>query len=265
MILQCPQCDARFLVKSDMIPPEGREVRCAKCAHVWHATPPEEETPPPAPEDNLPDETADAQTQTTETDDAAQAPAAEEEQVEYIDFGMADGAAPSRFDDEEDEEPAAAAVAPPTKLQGMKPMLVAATILFAITATITGLLAFRPTLQSPLGFFYDAIGASATDGLTLSDVTLRERPARNKKRYVVEGKIINLSAEPRRVPVLQVSIRDQNGDVVMSREYEADATLAPGESYPFKASNLDTAFVDRVDHLLVDLGNHTELMLREEP
>ncbi len=43
MILGCPNCATRFVVPPAAIGPEGRRVRCAKCSHVWHAEPPEEE------------------------------------------------------------------------------------------------------------------------------------------------------------------------------------------------------------------------------
>jgi predicted Zn finger-like uncharacterized protein len=36
MILTCPACDTKYVVKDDAIPPEGRQVRCAACKHSWH-------------------------------------------------------------------------------------------------------------------------------------------------------------------------------------------------------------------------------------
>ncbi|MBA4492272.1 zinc-ribbon domain-containing protein [Paracoccus sp. S1E-3] len=36
MRLICPQCNALYDVSSAMIPPEGREVECSACGHVWH-------------------------------------------------------------------------------------------------------------------------------------------------------------------------------------------------------------------------------------
>ena len=36
MRLICPQCNALYDVSAEMIPPEGREVECSACGHVWH-------------------------------------------------------------------------------------------------------------------------------------------------------------------------------------------------------------------------------------
>ena len=42
MILQCPQCQARYLVPDGAIGASGRTVRCGKCQHNWFAAPTEE-------------------------------------------------------------------------------------------------------------------------------------------------------------------------------------------------------------------------------
>ncbi|MBY0408470.1 MAG: zinc-ribbon domain-containing protein, partial [Rickettsiales bacterium] len=40
MILQCPECMARYLVPDHSIASAGRQVRCAKCQHSWYFKPP---------------------------------------------------------------------------------------------------------------------------------------------------------------------------------------------------------------------------------
>lgn len=52
MILTCPSCATRYQTDEAKFPPEGRQVRCAKCGHVWHqdasvAEAPVPETPAP--------------------------------------------------------------------------------------------------------------------------------------------------------------------------------------------------------------------------
>ena len=47
MILTCPACGTRYVVKDGAIPPGGRQVRCASCKHSWH------EDPEPAAEEGV--------------------------------------------------------------------------------------------------------------------------------------------------------------------------------------------------------------------
>jgi len=39
MILTCPACGTKYVVKDGAIPPAGRQVRCASCKHSWHQEP----------------------------------------------------------------------------------------------------------------------------------------------------------------------------------------------------------------------------------
>jgi predicted Zn finger-like uncharacterized protein len=49
MILTCPACATRYEADEAKFPPGGRQVRCAKCRHVWHQPAPVPEAPPPEP------------------------------------------------------------------------------------------------------------------------------------------------------------------------------------------------------------------------
>lgn len=52
MILTCPACDTKYVVKDGAIPPAGRQVRCASCKHSWHQNP--DPTAAAAPDDEVP-------------------------------------------------------------------------------------------------------------------------------------------------------------------------------------------------------------------
>jgi len=54
MILTCPACATRYQADEAKFPPLGRQVRCAKCGHVWHqagpvAAPESDTAPEPSP------------------------------------------------------------------------------------------------------------------------------------------------------------------------------------------------------------------------
>lgn len=53
MILTCPACATRYQADEAKFPPLGRQVRCAKCGHVWHQPGPvaaaESDAPPTPP------------------------------------------------------------------------------------------------------------------------------------------------------------------------------------------------------------------------
>lgn len=36
IIIDCPSCSVQFRVPSGAVPPEGRDLRCSSCGHVWH-------------------------------------------------------------------------------------------------------------------------------------------------------------------------------------------------------------------------------------
>ena len=258
MILECPRCAARFLVESSAIPRDGRTVKCAKCGHQWHAAREADVAElNPRVQNDAPDDAEDTQdTQgswleeedASETTDVYPEPEPFEPMPEAVDFDIP----PSPHQRQ----------VPPGKTSLMP--LLGGAIFLLLCAMAAALFAFRPTLQPHLGSVYDLLGIPDTSGLVLMDVELRSRPSRSKARFIVEGKIINQSNGVRKVPTLRVAMMDKEGKVIGSREYEAEETLKPGEFYPFKAGRLETAFADQVDHLIVDLGNGVELMLREK-
>ena len=39
MIVRCPECSTRYAIDDKALLPQGRSVKCASCAHVWHQMP----------------------------------------------------------------------------------------------------------------------------------------------------------------------------------------------------------------------------------
>ncbi|MES2903982.1 MAG: MJ0042-type zinc finger domain-containing protein [Pseudomonadota bacterium] len=55
MILTCPACSTKYVVKDGAIPPAGRQVRCASCKHSWHQDPEESAVQPSQADEGVPD------------------------------------------------------------------------------------------------------------------------------------------------------------------------------------------------------------------
>lgn len=49
MILSCPDCHTRFAIDAAHLAPDGRRVKCGKCAHVWYESMPEPDDESPIP------------------------------------------------------------------------------------------------------------------------------------------------------------------------------------------------------------------------
>lgn len=163
--------------------------------------------------------------------------------------------AKSDTEDGKSEKPAL----PPKKIG----MYVWIAIALTVPALVASVFAFRTTLQPAMPGLYEMLGMPRTDGLVLMDLKLIKKPTKNKAKFIIEGRIVNQATEPRRVPMVRVGIVSKTGEMLMMREYETKGMIKPDEAYPFTASKLETNFIDKVDHLVIDIGNGTELMLRE--
>lgn len=296
MILTCPSCEAQFRVDAAMIPAEGRQVRCASCKHQWHAFAQgqtAELTPPPVPSDSISEAEEevsrliaypDAQDLVEELEPEEEPASAREDVLPEDAFTgdadfMRDLPQESEEDAEEDDhEPELiSAIAPDVnafldeeeepdtapRRKSVKPLAALAALLLIAVIT-TSFFALRPVMQGPFGFVYSLFGAHPSDGLALAQVNVRERPSRSKARFTVEGQIVNGASEMRHVPMIRIAIIGKDGKVLQEREYEDTSapTLQAGESYAFKASNLELDSKDDIAWFVVDIGAGGELMLR---
>ena len=214
MILQCPECNTRYLVPDSAIGTDGRTVRCAQCKHCWFqepaapelatpaapapaaATPEREATPPPPPVIEPPVEAP----STTEYDAFAHRP-------------------PFRSRNPLRRWTAAA--------------LGAGALMLAAIGAITWL--GTPDFLSGFG-----MAAEATP-LRLKDNPIERRELENgSELFAVSGQVTNPSASSQRVPDIRAELRDDRGRLVYSWTITPQQrTLAPGGSVDFNSAKLD--------------------------
>lgn len=242
MIIICPTCSTKFMLSSSAIGPEGRDVRCAKCGHQWHAHPTPKESAPL----ELQKEFAVAQEEET--------------------------AAASPHEDLDEELLAAltAAATPPSAsaasvLAGKGNILwMAGAGVFGLLALVLVLMIARDGLQPALAPVYSALGHYTTEGVVLADVNLRELPSRRKQRYEIECNILNSTKALRQVPQLSMQILNESGEVLAEESSFLENTGQPipaGKSVPCRGLRFENMF--STSHLVVmDMGSPLELSLR---
>lgn len=237
MILNCPHCDARFLVADRLIPAEGRTVRCGACSNQWHVN------NPAGPD----------------TDDFKKVLAeelAEEQAVAEAIAAKADAPATSRI-----PTPNVPAL---TKRQiPLRPLKIALPVLVGLWALLAVMTYFPRWTETPaIRSIYSVFGIHSTAGLAFADVKMEREIAETKTRFVLSGNIMNHANVAREVPVVNVALKDKRAKAIWTRAYPVHITLKPGESYPFRIVNVETSFADAVSTITLDLGNSLQLMNR---
>ena len=235
MILQCPRCNARFTVPDTAIPPQGRMVKCSKCAHAWHTSEPKPEdvvVPEPAPIAPVPE---------------VPPPAMDEVNVVV--------------------EPAPIHTPEPSKTKPLaiptKPFIIATPALAAMWLLFAFMGHYDSWISKPvLGAVYKTFGMQPTDGLAFEDVAMQHHEKDGKTQYILAGSIANHASVDRIVPSVRVMLNDKNGKTLWEREYVVKESLKGGEVYPFRITNVETAFGDSVTSIVVDVGHKLQLMMR---
>lgn len=239
MILDCPNCAAKFLVADTQIPANGRDVRCGRCAHVWFVAP-----PPSVDTEAVENELKDLLNIQREEPSAPEVDAAgkSEESAQQIKRNV----------------PAVA-----RKTFTLRPFKIAVFLLFPLWIVLAGVANFPAWVDAPLvGPIYRMLAITPTDGLAFSELHMEREALPTKTRFIITGSIVNHAAQPRLVPLVHVALKNKDGKVIWGRNYPAYTELKPGEVYPFRIPNVETAFADQVDTLVLDLGHSLSLMLR---
>lgn len=224
MILECPVCNNRYLVDPRALGEGGRKVRCVKCKHQWHAVPQVDE-PLPQDEPEIP-------------------------------------LAPQ--DPEPEPIPAGSSVPvvrpkPPARPRALIAALASSLLLFVVLSAIY----FRPLVVQALPSLtkvYELVGLYETQGVVLADLAYNKEAIELKDRHHLSGVLVNTSAEPRRLPLLNILLLGKDDVVIRRRKLNEEFTLQPGESKAFR-QNIE-ASPESVQRIVVELGNPLELQLR---
>jgi predicted Zn finger-like uncharacterized protein len=290
MILTCPACDTKYVVKDDAIPPGGRQVRCASCKHSWHQDPgivtaePASAAdidfggPPPADPDQVEQPMADVPDQARgedmiagepvpEPDDGGQSawgPVTEEPSAgELAPDEVAMEEAPAIADEWRSPPAQDAAVPAEEEFVGYAPieddegaprrrwpLFLGLVILIAAAAAAFWFFA-PPEWKAKAGL------ADAGDTPLQLMITTRDRQRLESgiDLVVISGRIINSTDEEHAVPPIQAELRDSASKAVVHRWTIAAPTrvLGPGKSASFNSAEVDEQR-DGEQLLMIKLG-----------
>ncbi len=216
MILTCPSCVTRYEVDGTKFPPSGRDVRCAKCGHVWHALPNGEVIAAPPPEPPAPE----VYQQPYSRDPEPQSrPAAEE------------------YYEEREAEPAVPGAGP---WYTRKPALMAGWAGLAAVVLVIGLVAsvYRREVVEvwpKTASLYSGLGVKiAPAGLKLGGTKTFAVPQNGQVVLTVTGAVTNVANRELPVPQIRVGLVDRDKRELYHWTVAPQAmTLKPGQSTRF--------------------------------
>lgn len=218
MILTCPTCSTRYSTDEKEFPPEGRDVRCARCGHIWHQAAPAE---PDAPAETVDD------IRRNVDEEAAAAMARRRARLH-------DTAAPMRDAQGDDEDMPRWKAAAAKAILGVGWLGLVCLVLFAGWATLT----FRPVLTK---YWPQSASLYATIGikpdlavLKFADVGYRSAIEDGQPVLTVSGQLTNSGSKEQSVPPIRAALIDAGRREVYHWTFSPKAlTLAPGQTTRF--------------------------------
>jgi len=224
VILTCPQCSTRYQTDAAKFQPAGRNVRCAKCGHVWHQD-------APAPD---PDIDSEALADETPPEPGAAIPIATQEAEAPLSRPQTFTPSPVMMRDR-----AQTSFAEPSKL----PMRLAIGLgwlgLIAIILLIGwSALRFRQQIVAvwpQSASLYSAVGLKANaSGLNIQDVAYHRGFENGQSVLSVTGVLSNTSARELPVPQLRVGLIDDDRHELYHWTFAPGVmTLQAGQSTKF--------------------------------
>lgn len=212
MILTCPQCATRYQVDANKFPASGRNVRCAKCGHVWHQL-------GPAPE-------RDAETEAREALAPPMTEAASAAQAAHAPLR------PLRPDGEE-ADAARGSFLGRAALWGGWLLLVVLVLAIGWTAIVLrdSVVTWLPQSAS----LYAAVGLPVNPhGMDFTGIAYQKQMEGGQIVLAVTGNIVNRSAHELNVPPVRVALFDGDKHELYHWTFIAGVTtLKPGETTRF--------------------------------
>jgi predicted Zn finger-like uncharacterized protein len=219
MILQCPECQTRYLVPDAAIGEAGRTVRCASCRHSWFQAPPA-------------DEPADARPDLLEKPAPVAAPP---EQV--VPPPVVEPAPTQGYD--------AFAPRPPFRPRRNPARLWTAAAVAAAVLMLLGVAAIlytgAPGLAQQIGL---PIGPRTSPLEIVQDPIQRRELPNGSELFAISGKVVNRSGIDQRVPDIRAELRDSidvaSGRVVFSWTITPQQRTLPAHGMlEFNSAKLD--------------------------
>ncbi len=225
MILTCPQCATRYQMEDEKFPAGGRNVRCAKCGHLWF-----EEGPVAAPEPAL-DSLSQPEPPPPPPSAEPQSPPPTPEEFPQAAFTPPPPSPPPKAQPE----------IPPQNNARERTLLVGGWIALAavVALIIWGGISYRDTIASiwpQSSTVYAALGVPVNArALTFTDVAYRRDMDSGKLVLTVEGNLVNVSSREIEVPSIEITLTDSGRRKIDGWTFSpATARLKPGERLAFE-------------------------------
>lgn len=214
MILTCPACHTRYEADPAKIPPQGREVRCARCGEVWHASP---------------------LLSGFESAPSAAPAAAEESPAEVYAQPFARDEEP-QSEAQPSEEPAAKPHAPWLRRIGLGAGWIGLIAVVLAIGSVT--LVYRQKVVEvwpQSASFYSRLGMKVNaTGLDIHSIKSTEAPQDGQLVLTVTGALTNVTNRELPVPQIRVGLIDGDKRELYHWTFAPDVmTLRPGQSTRF--------------------------------
>ncbi len=203
MIITCPSCATRYMADSATFQPSGRQVRCANCEHSWFQEPPEdyalEALPAPAnyaATDVIDDAGHDTGRRAEQSADSAHRAL---EMGRFAGWGVL--------------------------------VLIMALLAYGGTSYSEQIVRFWPQSATLYGLFGKEVN---TMGIDIRNYSYHYEIQDGTTVLVIEGEVVNLTDEPKLLPLFQVSLRDAGQRPILDWVFQTDLReLEPHQASPF--------------------------------